>query len=102
KVALFNSAAASFHAPSDLSGTGGMCREHIQATPSWHAGEPRHEYIFINMGANFDSPMCGLTVVWVLCFFSFNYRTSYYPCAIVHWYSYVLEGRNPNTGMYVV
>ncbi|KAG1732519.1 hypothetical protein EDB19DRAFT_1896754 [Suillus lakei] len=102
KVALFNSAAASFHAPSDLSGTGGMRCEHIRATPSWHAGKPRHDCIFVNMGADFDSPMCGLAVAQVLCFFSFNYWTSYYPCAIVHWYSYMLEGRNPDTGMYVI
>ncbi|KAG2106772.1 uncharacterized protein F5147DRAFT_746201 [Suillus discolor] len=102
KVAVFNSAAASFHAPSDLSGTGGMHRKHIQATPSWRGGEPRRDCIFVNMGANFDSPMGGLAVAWVLCFFSFNYQTLYYPCAIVHWYAYVLEGRDPDTGMYVV
>ncbi|KAG2079823.1 uncharacterized protein F5147DRAFT_749460 [Suillus discolor] len=102
KVAVFNSAAASFHAPSDLSGTGGMRRKHIQATPSWCGGEPRRDCIFVNMGADFDSPMGGLAVAWVLCFFSFNYQTLYYPCAIVHWYAYVLEGRDPDTGMYVV
>ncbi|KAG2367402.1 hypothetical protein BDR07DRAFT_1448953 [Suillus spraguei] len=102
KLTLFNSAAASFHAPSDLSGTGGMHREHIRATPLWRTGEPRHDCIFINMGVDFDSPMNGLAVARVLCFFSFNYRTSYYPCAIVHWYSYVHEERDPDTGMYVV
>ncbi|KAG1855607.1 hypothetical protein F4604DRAFT_1883237 [Suillus subluteus] len=102
KLTLFNSAAASFHAPSDLSGTGGMRREHIRATPSWRTGEPRHDCIFINMGVDFNSPMNGLAVARVLCFFSFNYRTSYYPCAIVHWYSYVHEERDPDTGMYVV
>ncbi|KAG2365854.1 hypothetical protein BDR07DRAFT_1449623 [Suillus spraguei] len=102
KLTLFNSAAASFHAPSDLSGTGGMRCEHIRATPSWRTGEPRHDCIFINMGVDFDSPMNGLAVARVLCFFSFNYRTSYYPCAIVHWYSYVHKERDPDTGMYVV
>ncbi|KAG1869607.1 hypothetical protein F4604DRAFT_2019614 [Suillus subluteus] len=76
-LTIFNSAAASFHAPSDLSGMGGMHREHIRATPSWHVGEPRHDCIFINM------------VAQVLCFFSFDYPISYYPCTIVHWYSYV-------------
>ncbi|KAG1786219.1 uncharacterized protein HD556DRAFT_1434810 [Suillus plorans] len=80
-LTIFNSAAASFHAPSDLSGTGGMRREHIQATPSWRVGELRHDF---------------------LCFFSFNYRISYYPCAIVHWYSYVRKEHDPDTGMYVV
>ncbi|KAG2339206.1 hypothetical protein BDR05DRAFT_977829 [Suillus weaverae] len=92
KVTIFNSAAASFYAPSDLSGTGGMCCEHIRATPSWCAGQPRHDCIFVNMGADFDSPMGGLAVA----------QTSHYPCAIVHWYSHVLEGRDPDTGMYVV
>ncbi|KAG1794380.1 uncharacterized protein HD556DRAFT_1236734 [Suillus plorans] len=101
-LTIFNSAAASFHAPSDLSGTGGMRREHIRATPSWRVGEPRHDCIFVNMGVDFDSPMNGLAVARVLCFFSFNYRISYYPCAIVHWYSYVREERDPDTGMYVV
>ncbi|KAG1868058.1 hypothetical protein C8R48DRAFT_771763 [Suillus tomentosus] len=62
KVAVFNSAAASFHAPSDLSGTGGMRCEHIWATPSWRGGEPRHDCIFVNMGADFDSPMGDLAV----------------------------------------
>ncbi|KAG2132994.1 hypothetical protein DEU56DRAFT_739164 [Suillus clintonianus] len=102
KVTLFNSAVALFHAPSDLSGTGGMRREHIRATPSWRTGEPRHDCIFVSMGTGFDSPIGVLAVARVRCFFSFNYRTSYYPCAIVHWYSYALEGRDPDTGMYVV
>ncbi|KAG1876889.1 hypothetical protein C8R48DRAFT_745427 [Suillus tomentosus] len=101
-LTIFNSAAASFHAPSDLSGTGGMCRKHIRATPSWHVGELRHDCIFVNMGVDFDSPMNGLAVAQVLCFFSFNYRISYYPCTIVHWYSYVREERDPDTGMYVI
>ncbi|KAG2047836.1 hypothetical protein BDR06DRAFT_985034 [Suillus hirtellus] len=93
-LTIFNSAAASFHAPSDLSGTGGMCHKHIQATPSWCVGELRHDCIFVNMGVDLNSPMNGLAVAQVLCFFSFNYQISYYPCTIVHC--------NPDTGMYVV
>ncbi|KAG1853048.1 hypothetical protein F4604DRAFT_2044766 [Suillus subluteus] len=80
-LTIFNSAAASFHAPSDLSGMGGMRRKHIQATPSWHVGEPRHDF---------------------LCLFSFDYPISYYPCTIVHCYSYVHKECDPDTGMYVV
>ncbi|KAG1894965.1 uncharacterized protein F5891DRAFT_1130757 [Suillus fuscotomentosus] len=102
KLTIFNSAAASFYAPSDLSGTGGMHWEHIRATPSWCGGPCRNDCIFINMGANLDSPMGGLAVAWVLCFFSFSNWTSHYPCTVVHWYSHVLEGRDPDTGMYVV
>ncbi|KAG2047655.1 hypothetical protein BDR06DRAFT_985095 [Suillus hirtellus] len=101
-LTIFNSAAALFHAPSDLSGMEGMRHEHIWATPSWRIGEPRHDCIFVNMGVDFNSPMNGLAVARVLCFFSFNYWISYYPCAIVHWYSYVHEEHDPDTGMYVV
>ncbi|KAG2127265.1 uncharacterized protein EDB93DRAFT_1257087 [Suillus bovinus] len=101
-LTVFNSAAALFHAPSDLSDTGGMRCKHIRATPSWCVGELRHDCIFVNMGVDFNSPMNGLTVAQVLCFFSFNYRILYYPCTIVHWYSYVHEERDPDTGMYVV
>jgi hypothetical protein len=53
------------------------------------------------MGADYDK-MNGLGIAQVLCFFSFNYRTSYFPCAVVHWYSHVLDGCHPDTGMYVV
>ncbi|KAG1890670.1 uncharacterized protein F5891DRAFT_964555 [Suillus fuscotomentosus] len=79
-----------------------MCREHIQATPSWHGGPHRNDCIFVNVGADLDSPMGGLAVARVLCFFSFSNRTSHYPCTVVHWYSHVLKGHDPDTGMYIV
>ncbi|KAG2154319.1 uncharacterized protein EDB93DRAFT_1239624 [Suillus bovinus] len=102
KLTIFNSAAALFYAPSNLSGTGGMHQEHIRATPSWHGGPRRNDCIFANVGTNLDSHMGGLAVARVLCFFSFSNRTSHYPCTIVHWYSHVLKGRNPDTGVYIV
>jgi hypothetical protein len=102
KVSVFNSAAASFYAPSDISGTGGMRREHIRSTPSWRGGAARHDCVFVNVNADVDSGMDGLTVARVLCFFSFRHRTLYFPCAIVHWYSHVLEGRGDDTGMFIV
>ncbi|KAG1903541.1 uncharacterized protein F5891DRAFT_1185154 [Suillus fuscotomentosus] len=102
KVTLFNSATATFYVPSDLSGTGGMCHEYIRSTPSWRGGPARHDCVFINMDADTDSPMGGLSVARVLCLFSFQYRTSYFPCAVVHWYSHILESRDPDTGMYIV
>ncbi|KAG0700037.1 hypothetical protein DFH29DRAFT_983264 [Suillus ampliporus] len=65
RVSTFSSVSASFYAPSDLSGTGGMRHEHIRATPTWD-------------------------------------RTSYFKCAVVHWFLYILNGRDPDTGMYIV
>ncbi|KAG1884782.1 hypothetical protein F4604DRAFT_1878701 [Suillus subluteus] len=91
KVTLFNSAVATLYVPSDLSGTRGMRHEHIQSTPSWWGGPARYDCIFINMDADADSLMGGLA-----------YRTSYFPCAIVHWYSHILKRRDPDMGMYIV
>ncbi|KAG0704886.1 hypothetical protein DFH29DRAFT_981215 [Suillus ampliporus] len=76
-VSIFNSAAASFYAPSDLSGSGGMRCEHIRAVPSWRGGAPRHDCVFVNMNTDADL-MNGLAVAQVLCFFSFNNRTSFF------------------------
>src|ERR1700733_8129563 len=38
RISVYNSASAMFYAPSDLSGVGGMRREHIRAVPSWRKG----------------------------------------------------------------
>lgn len=62
KVSVFNSAAASFYAPSDISGTGGMRREHIQSTPSWRGGAARYDCVFVNVNADAGSSMDGLMV----------------------------------------
>lgn len=104
RVSTFSSASASFYAPSDLSGTGGMRREYIRATPTWRGGPARNDCIFVNMDSDHhdDGMMDGLTIARVLCFFSFRNRTSYFRCAVVHWFSYILDGRDPDTGMYIV
>ncbi|KAG2050282.1 hypothetical protein BDR06DRAFT_984068 [Suillus hirtellus] len=101
KVSIFNSAAAEFYAPSDLSGTGGMQREHIHAVSSWHGGAPCHNCVFVNMNTD-TNIMNGLAVARVLCFFSFSNRTSFFQCAVVWWFSHVLDARDLDTGMYVV
>ncbi|KAG2107312.1 uncharacterized protein F5147DRAFT_746079 [Suillus discolor] len=101
KVLIFNSATASFYAPSDLSSTGGMRREHIHAVSSWRGGAPRHDCVFVNMNTDTDI-MNGLAVAQVLCFFSFSNRTSFFQCAVVRWFSHVLGARDLDTGMYVV
>ncbi|KAG1762208.1 hypothetical protein EDD22DRAFT_778730, partial [Suillus occidentalis] len=101
KVAVFNSAAASFYAPSDLSGVGGMRREYIRALPCWRGGAPQYDCVFVNMDTDTDI-MNGLAIARVLCFFSFSHRTSFFQCAVVRWFSHVLDARDPDTGMYVV
>ncbi|KAG2035207.1 hypothetical protein BDR03DRAFT_983812 [Suillus americanus] len=75
RVVIYSSAAASFYAPSDLSSTGGMRREHIRATTSWRGGPAQNDYVFISMNDE---------------------------CAVVQWFSYVTDSHDPDTGMYIV
>ncbi|KAG2742414.1 hypothetical protein P692DRAFT_20749541 [Suillus brevipes Sb2] len=73
RVSVFSSVAASFYAPSDLSGTGGMQREHIQATPSWRGGPGRNDCVFVSMNDKVNCGLDGLAVARVLCFLGFKY-----------------------------
>jgi len=41
RIRVFPSAVATYFAPSDLSGTKGMIREHIHCVDSWRGGLPR-------------------------------------------------------------
>ncbi|KAG1846295.1 hypothetical protein F4604DRAFT_1884183 [Suillus subluteus] len=101
RISIFNSAAASFYAPSDLSGTGGMRCEHIHTVSSWRGGAPCHDCVFVNMNTDADL-MNGLAVARVLHFVSFTDRTSFFQCAVVWWFSHVLDECDLDTGMYVV
>ncbi|KAG1801157.1 uncharacterized protein BJ212DRAFT_1305141 [Suillus subaureus] len=89
RVSVFSSAAASFYAPSDLSGTGGMRCEHIQAMPSCMNDE-------VSCGLD------GLAIARVLHFLGFKYQMKYLRCAVIRWFSYVTDSQDPDTGMYLV
>ncbi|KAG1788518.1 hypothetical protein EV424DRAFT_1476518 [Suillus variegatus] len=102
RVSVFSSAAASFHAPSDLSGTGGMRREHIRATTSWRGGPARHDCVLVGTNNEVNCSLDGLAIAKVLRFLGFKYRTKYLQCAVVHWFSYVTDSRDPDTGMHIV
>ncbi|KAF8168552.1 hypothetical protein B0H34DRAFT_855228 [Crassisporium funariophilum] len=98
---VYHSAAATFHAPSDLSGIGGMHREHIRATPSWQHGAPRYDCVYVEKDPDADG-FRGLDVAQVELFFSFTYDSVSYPCALVRWF--VPHGESPckDTGMWMV
>ncbi|KAG2028968.1 hypothetical protein BDR03DRAFT_936904 [Suillus americanus] len=95
RVVIYSSAAASFYAPSDLSGTGGMQREHIRATTSWRGGPAQNDCVFVSMNDKVSCGLDGLAIARVLCFFGLH-------VAVVQWFSYVTDSRDPNTGMYIV
>ncbi|KAG1863920.1 hypothetical protein F4604DRAFT_1882154 [Suillus subluteus] len=90
KLQVFNSAAATFFAPSDLSGTGGMRWEHIRACPLW-----RKEYLC-------NDCMRGLEVARIVCFFSFNHNWEVYPCALIQWFEKINDCADEDTGMWMV
>ncbi|EMD31631.1 hypothetical protein CERSUDRAFT_78076 [Gelatoporia subvermispora B] len=46
-VFVHHSAAATYFAPSNPSGTGGMHREHIRATPSWYRGPSQFDCVYL-------------------------------------------------------
>ncbi|KAH7904947.1 hypothetical protein BJ138DRAFT_1234046 [Hygrophoropsis aurantiaca] len=101
KISIFHSAGATFYAPSDPSGIGGMKREHIRATPSWRKLYPRYDCVFVNVDPELDG-MRGLDVARVLCFFSFTFEDKTYPAAVVHSFSRIGDEPDENTGMWKV
>ena len=100
-ITLYPSAVATYFAPSDLSGIGGMHSERIRATPNWRKEGPRYDTIFINTNPNEDG-MRGLDVARVKQFFSFKSQGHLYPCAMVQWYSRCHDEPDEDTGMWVV
>jgi hypothetical protein len=103
-ASVFNSAVATFYAPSDLSGVGGMYRERIRATPAWKKGDivtPRYDCVFVDNGLNL-SGMRGLHVVRICLLFSFHFEGIVYPCALVEWFNTIGDEADRDTGMWMV
>jgi hypothetical protein len=101
KISLYPSAVATFYAPSDISGVGGMRRERIRAVPTWRKAGSRYDCIFVNTDSNAPG-MQGLEVARVRQFFSFNSGGVFYPCALVQWFSLVADEPDEDTGMWIV
>ncbi|KAI5999704.1 hypothetical protein EDD15DRAFT_2160395 [Pisolithus albus] len=78
-----------------------MRREYIRSAPMWRNAGPRFDCVFIVTDPQAEG-MCSLDVARVLCFFSFKYQGTLYPCAIVHWFDRVGDGPDAATGMWVV
>jgi hypothetical protein len=85
RVRVYHSATSIYYAPSDISGTGGMHRERIRATPSWYKGAARYDTVFITKDQEQDG-FRGLHVGRVFLFFDFHFAGALYPCALVEWF----------------
>jgi hypothetical protein len=100
-IHVHNSVVATYYAPSDLSGVGGMRRELIRAVSTWKSGPSRYDCVFAVTDESLKG-MRGLDIARVRFFLSFSYRGITYPCALVHWYSRIGDEPDEKTGMWIV
>ena len=101
KVSIFLSAIATYYAPSDPCGFGGMHHEYIWATSSWQQGPAHYDCVLVNSCPELEG-MHGLDVIRVLLLFSFPFNGMTYPCAFVCWFSIIDEEHDEDTGMWMV
>ncbi|KAH7918155.1 hypothetical protein BV22DRAFT_1108435 [Leucogyrophana mollusca] len=101
RIDVFNSAVSTFFAPSDASGISGMRREHIRAAPRWRQDSGRYDCVFVNTDNTTDG-INEMDIARVLCFFSFPYKKTTYPCALVHWFKVIGTRPDQDTGMWMV
>ena len=97
KITIHTSAATTFHAPSDLSGIGGMKHECIHAFKHWRNGPGRYDTMLVNIAHDDDNSssvqeLHGLGVAQACLFFSFTLDGVKYPCTLVHWFSHTGDG----------
>ncbi|KAL1732449.1 hypothetical protein EV714DRAFT_206607 [Schizophyllum commune] len=100
-IYIYHSAAATFYAPSDVSGVGGMRKEHIRSTPSWRKEGPRRDVAF-GVKDKGETGFRGLFVLRVMAFLSFTYAGKDYPSALVQWFSPIADMPDTKTGLWVV
>lgn len=101
-IQIYHSASTVYHAPSDLSGIGGMHREYIRATPNWRKkGMPRYDCVFVERDPEKEG-FQSLGVAQVQMFFTFRHDNILYSCALIHWFETYGDGPCPETGMWRV
>ncbi|KAJ6600185.1 hypothetical protein B0H10DRAFT_2179053 [Mycena sp. CBHHK59/15] len=98
---VFPSAVATFYAPSDQSGIGGLLRERIWAVCSWCGGPPHYDCVYVEQDTE-QPGFRGLLAARVLLFMSFKYDGIDYPCALVTWFSSIGDEPCPDVGMWMV
>ena len=111
KITIHTTAIATFHAPSDLSGVGGMKHEHIHAVGHWRKDPGCYDTMIINTASNNASDntgdlsvhgILGLEVACAHLFFLFALDGVKYQCTLVHWFSHTTNMLHNITGIHVV
>ncbi|KAH8977840.1 hypothetical protein EDB86DRAFT_2816711 [Lactarius hatsudake] len=98
-IKVHHSAIATFYAPSDLSGSGGLWRERIRSAPHFF-GYPRRDTVFVVVDDS-QAGMEAMEIGRVLLFFLFEYWQKSFSCVLINWFVHTDE-RDPDTGMWVV
>jgi len=98
---IYPSASATFYAPSDISGIGGMRQEIIRAVAQWRKGVSRYDVVFIKL-QNGKPGMQGFSVGRLCLLFSFHYFEAFCSCALVDAFNLVGEQPDENTRMWRV
>ena len=101
KVYVYPSAVATYYAPSDKSGIGGMYRERIRSVSSWRGGPERRDCVFVEHDPDLPG-FRGLHAARVCLFFKIKHRSITYPCALLTWFSAVGDEPCPDTNMWIV
>lgn len=96
------SAAATFYAPSDQSGVGGMRREYIRANPKWFGKTARFDCAFIQLNRTGAVSSSWPDVARILLLFTFTFENVRYRCALVRWFHYISQDVDIDTGMRIV
>ena len=102
QLMVYPSALATFYALSDLSGICGMKCECIHAVETWRKGPGQYDTIFVVTDPTISAGMAGLNVAQVRLFFSFSVDCIRYPCALIHWFTWVSDGPDETTGMWII
>ena len=101
KVYVYPSAVATFYAPSDMAGIGGMYRERIRSVDAWRGGAERRDCIFIEHDPDLPG-FQGLHVARVRLFLKVKHQSITYPCALVTWFSVIGDRPCEDTQMWMV
>ncbi|KAH9932967.1 uncharacterized protein B0H18DRAFT_870966, partial [Fomitopsis serialis] len=101
RVRVYPSAVATFYAPSDISGVGGMRHERIRAVPSWYNGPGRYDCVFVGTDPA-QQGMRSMHAARVRLLLSFQHDGTTYPCAVIEWFTAPDAEPDNCTGMWVV
>lgn len=100
-IYVYTSASATFYAPSETAGPGGMHRELIRCSDAWRQEYRRRDTVLIQMDTSIEG-FRGMLVGRVAAFLRITHEGISYPCALINWF--ITQGEEPDdvTRMWIV